>query len=89
LEFWSFGSLYWCRDTYDNCDLNVWLVRGPWGGGDDIYLGKADDNWAGTFVWSKSTFNLTPYLPGGPVRIAFQYLGVDGAQIALDDISVY
>jgi hypothetical protein len=37
LDFYSFGSLYWCRDYYDNCDLNVYLVVGDWGGGDESW----------------------------------------------------
>jgi hypothetical protein len=86
LSLWSFGSLYWCRDTYDNCDLNVWLVVGDVGGGDDVFVGRADDDWTGTWTWSQSVFNLTPLLPGGPVRIGLQYSGLDGAQIALDDV---
>jgi hypothetical protein len=86
LSLWSFGSLYWCRDTYDNCDLNVWLVVGDVGGGDDVFVGKADDDWSSSYTWSQSAFNLTPLLPGVPVRIGLQYAGLDGAQIALDDI---
>ena len=88
LQFYSFGSLYWCRDTFDNCDLNVWLVVGAWGGGDDIFVRTVDSDWAGTWVWSQTNINLTSYLPGGPVRVAFQYEGLDGAQIALDAISI-
>jgi hypothetical protein len=88
LDFWSFGSLYWCRDTYDNCDLNIWIVVGEWDGGtgDDIYVGKADDDWTANWVWSNSVFDLTSLLPGVPVRIAFQYYGMDGAQVGLDAI---
>ncbi len=88
LDFWSFGSLYWCRDTYDNCDLNIWIVVGDWDGGtgDDIYVGKADDDWTTTWAWANSVFDLTPLLPGVPVRIAFQYYGLDGAQVGLDAI---
>jgi predicted secreted protein len=88
LDFWSLGSLFWCRDTHDNCDLDVWLVVGAWGGGDDVYVMQADDDWTGTWVWSHSAVNLGPYLPGGPVRIAFRYTGQDGAQIKLDDVTL-
>jgi thermitase len=89
LQFYSFGSLYWCRDNYDNCDLNVWLVVGAWGGGDDIFIRAADSDWAGTWVWSLTSINLTPYLPAGtPVRVAFQYEGLDGAQVGLDAINI-
>jgi hypothetical protein len=86
LSFWSFGSLFWCRDTYDNCDLNVWLVVGGLGGGDDIFVGKGDDSWPSSYTWSQSVFDLTSLAPGGPIRLGFQYTGLDGAQIALDDI---
>jgi hypothetical protein len=76
LQFHSGGSLDWCRDIYDNCDLNVWLVVGEWGGPDDIYVYTADGDWLGEFVWSPSTVNLTPHLPiGTPVRVGFQYEG--------------
>ncbi len=87
LDFWSFGSLYWCRDTFDNCDLNVWIVVGPdVNDGDDIFLTRADDDWPGSYVYAESVTDLTPHLPGGPIRIGFQYSGNDGAQVALDDI---
>jgi hypothetical protein len=89
LRFQSFGSPYWCRDNFDNCDLKIWLVIGTWGGGDDIFIRRADSDWDGVFVWSPSNINLTPYLPAGtPVRVGFQYEGQDGAQIALDAISI-
>jgi hypothetical protein len=86
LSFWSSGSLFWCRDVYDNCDLNVWLVVGDVGGGDDVFVGTADDAWSASYTWSQSVFTLTPLLPSGPVRIGFQYAGLDGDVIMLDDI---
>jgi hypothetical protein len=88
LSFWSMGSVYWCRDTYDNCDLNAWIVVGDVGGGDDILIGKGEDVWPDNWTWAQSTFDLTPLLPGGPVRIGLQYYGLDGAQVGLDDISL-
>jgi subtilisin family serine protease len=91
LEFYSFGSLYWCRDQHDNCDLNVWLVIGLWDGGtgDDVFVGRADKDWIDTYVWSPSSMDLTPHLTADqPVRVGFQYKGQNGAQIALDDIKI-
>jgi C1A family cysteine protease len=89
LQFYSFGSLQWCRDLLDNCDLNVWLVVGDWGGGDDIFVRTVDGDWIDTFTWSPTNINLTPYLPSGtPVRVAWQYEGMDGAQIAIDGIQI-
>lgn len=86
LSVWSYGSVLWCRDTYDNCDLNVWLVVGEVGGGDDIFVANLDEDWTGTWAWSQSVLDLAPFLPGVPVRIGFQYLGNDGAEAAIDDI---
>jgi thermitase len=89
LEFESFGSIYYCRDTYDNCDLNIWLVIDAWGGGDDIQIYTADGDWAGSYIWSLSSVDLTPFLsPAVPVRVGFQYVGFDGDLIGLDAIQI-
>ncbi len=88
LSFWSQGSLYWCRDNLNHCDLKVWIVKGAPGGGDDILVGEGDDAWTADFTWAQSVFDLTPLLPSGPFRIGFEYSGSDGADIGLDDISL-
>jgi hypothetical protein len=90
LQFYSFGSPYWCRDEHDNCDLKIWLVVGSWGGGDDIHVHTADDDWPETdYQWVSSFVDLTPHLPSDtPVRVGFQYKGLDGAQVALDAVSI-
>jgi len=85
LSFWSNGSLLWCRDAQDNCDLEAWLVVGDVGGGDDIRVGTADDDWAGEFVWSQSVFVLDAHLPL-EARIGFRYYGLNGAAVNLDDV---
>ena len=88
LSVWSNGSVYWCKTDFDNCDLNVWLVVGAVGGGDDVFVGKLDDSWTASWTWAQSTFNLDALVPGVPVRIGFQYIGNDGAQVVIDDISL-
>ena len=50
LSLWSMGSVYWCRDTYDNCDIEAWLVVGAVGGGDDILLGEVDGTWTASWT---------------------------------------
>lgn len=86
LTVWSGGSVYWCRDTYDNCDLNVWIVVDEVGGGDDILVKTLDEDWSGSWAWDQSTMDLTSLLPGGLVRIGFQYIGDDGAEAYIDDV---
>lgn len=90
MSLWSKGSLYWCRDTYDNCDLEVWFVNGSWdwGAGDDVYLGTADGDWTATWDWSHSAFDFSPHCSGEAARIALRYTGNDGAEIGVDDILI-
>ncbi|MGC8782006.1 MAG: hypothetical protein ACP5UQ_14185, partial [Anaerolineae bacterium] len=84
-SLWSKGSVLWCR-TNDNCDLKVWLVVNDVGGGDDVLLGKADDAWPTSWTWTRSVFTLPTTLPAGNLRIGYQYVGNDGADVGLDDI---
>ncbi|GAB5518608.1 MAG: hypothetical protein RhofKO_08590 [Rhodothermales bacterium] len=86
LSFWSSGSIFWCRDDNDNCDLEAWLVVGAPGGDDDILLGVAEDDWEDNFTWAQTTFDLDANAPGVPHSLAFRYVGLDGAQVSLDDI---
>ncbi len=88
LDFWSSGSIYWCRDNYDNCDLEVWLVQGPGvADGDDLLLGEAEGLWPGNWMWTVNSYSLDSATPNGLFRLAFRYTGLDGAQVLLDDIS--
>jgi hypothetical protein len=90
LHFSSFGSLERCRDLEDRCDLNIWLVVGDWDGSDDIFVRVADQDWTAEGVWSPSSVSLTGYLPvGTPVRVGFQYVGLDGEAIGLDAVSIH
>jgi hypothetical protein len=69
--------------------LNIWLVIGEWGGGDDIFVRTADEDWLDRSTWSHTSIDLTPHLPAGTeVRLGFQYEGSDGARIGLDAIHV-
>ena len=86
LTFWSMGSVYWCRDNYNNCDVQVLLVVGTPGGGDDVLVGTAEASWTANWTWAQSSFNLNSLLPGGAIRIAFRYVGNDGADAHLDDV---
>ncbi len=88
LQFYSYGSLTWCRDTYNNCDLKVWVVFGDWGGGDDVHIYTADQDWPSSWSYGFSSIDLSSYIGSSAVRIAFQYYGLDGAEVGLDAISI-
>ena len=90
LHFESTGDIFWCRDTFDNCDLEIWIVVGTWdrGIGDDIFLGTADDDWIEGYYFAASSFNLTSILPNKPIRIGFRYKGSNGNLILLDDVQI-
>ncbi len=91
LAFQTMGSPYWCRDGFDNCDLEVWaILGGAVGGGDDILLGLAEDFWTDVFVWSPASFDLAAAgVPSNvPVAFAFRYVGNDGAQVLIDAVEL-
>ena len=90
LHFGSTGDIVWCRDTFDNCDLEIWIVVGTWdgGSGDDIFVGTADDDWIKGYYFAASSFNLTSILPDKPIRIGFRYKGINGNLILLDDVQI-
>ncbi|MBN1510685.1 MAG: hypothetical protein JXB13_01600 [Phycisphaerae bacterium] len=87
LTGWSNGSVYWGVTPYDNYDLEAWIVVGAIGGGDDILLGKIDqDTWVINWEWAPFTYVFTA--PAVPFSIGFRYVGVDGAQAVLDSIQI-
>lgn len=92
----SNGSVYWGTPpsqggTYDNYDGEVWVIRGgAYGGGDDTLLGKVDDTWVTNWVWAGFNYYLDDYLmmPGEQFQIGFRYVGLDGAQLNLDAVTL-
>jgi hypothetical protein len=88
LSFWTMGSTYWCRVEYNNCDLEVWLVVGAIGGGDDVLIGLADPSWpVSSWNWAQATFDITAQMPRN-AAIGFHYVGNDGAQVGVDDVTL-
>lgn len=91
----TMGSPYWGRPpseggTFDNYDVQAWVIRGgAYGGGDDVMIAKLDDNWAGTtpYVWFNFSYGINSLLTlGESFRIGFRYVGNDGAQGAIDGV---
>lgn len=89
VDFWSLGSIYWCRDTYDNCDLDVYLDEDTtFDNGNETLVYTADPTWPSSYVWAQSSVDLTSYVSGQDRYLVFVYEGTDGAQVALDDITI-
>jgi len=85
------GSIYWCRDDFDNCDLDVYLIVDGVGGGDDILIKNLDEDWIDSYITNISTqIDFTSSIPNSntPLQIGFRYTGVDGAQVSMDDVLV-
>ncbi|HLF57391.1 MAG TPA: hypothetical protein VI942_11150 [Thermoanaerobaculia bacterium] len=84
LVLWSCGSPYWCRDTYDNCDLELYYAPV---GASSILIATLDSAWTGPSTWVQSVFDLAALqLPAGLGHLSFRYVGLDGDLVGLDDI---
>ena len=86
VTLWSQGSVG--ASWSDNYDIDVVIVVGAAGGGDDIYVGNLNEQWVNNSEWTEHTFDLTPLLPGGPFRLAFHYYGFDGDLGMVDDVVI-
>jgi len=84
------GSIFWCRDNNDNCDLDVMLVVDGIGGGDDVLLKRLDEDWPASFTLTATQVDFTASIPGptSNLQIAFRLTGNDGAQVTVDDIVI-
>jgi hypothetical protein len=91
LSFWWLMSYYWGVTPYDNYDLNVKVSTD---GGTTWTLVWNEDS-IGVFtswLWYDTTFgtpvDLSAYTSYSDVKIGFQYEGYDGAELALDDVTI-
>ena len=67
----AYGAEPWCDE-----ELDVVIVVGEVGGGDDIYVGSISDAWTGYYgSFEELEFDLNGLLPSGPYHIAFRYHG--------------
>ena len=87
LSVWSIGSF---GQPWDGAyDIDVMIVIGAPGGGDDIFVGNLNDLWTDYFItWVEGVYDLSPLLPGGPFRIGFRYTGFDGDLGVIDDVVI-
>lgn len=88
LDFWWFASYYWSVDPYDNCDLSVWISID---GGNSWLMELWNEDQYGVFTtweWNNTVLDLSVFKDESNVKIAFVYTGYDGAQMAVDAISI-
>ncbi|MFK7804162.1 MAG: choice-of-anchor J domain-containing protein [Anaerolineae bacterium] len=93
VEFASAATVFWCRDNNDNCDLEVWAIRGNVAGdSDDVQLGLADPDWPALpkeFEWTDHLMEIPAGL--GPIRIGFHMKAnkvIGGDKVYLDSIKI-
>ena len=89
LKFDWRASKYWMVYPYDNYDLNIYarVNSGAWVEIWDEYM--SDTASMGAFVWQTDSVSLATYAGQADVQFAFQYVGDDGAQLDLDNITLY
>ncbi len=88
LSFWFDMSYYWAVDPNDNYDLKVQATID--GGSTFIDLwSEADYGVFANFTWYEQKINLSAYAGTNNLQLVFRYVGIDGAQALIDDISVY
>ena len=86
LTFWWAMSYYWAV-TMDNYDCNVYIST------DDGFTWNLlwNEDQIGEFtnwIWYPTYLDLSQYAGEQYVRIGFQYYGLDGADLVLDDITL-
>jgi hypothetical protein len=88
LDFWWNGSYYWSVDPYDNCDLQVWISLD---GGASWLMELWNSDNVGEFTnweWYNAVVDLSTFNGESNVKLAFVYVGYDGAQFSVDAVGI-
>ena len=88
VEFYWMMSYYWGVTPFDNYDLELYISTD---GGATYPTKLWDESGEGVFtnyVFLKETVDLSGYVGQANVKLAWRYVGVDGAQAAIDLVSV-
>ena len=99
LEFEWQGSYHWHVDPYDGADNPIlistnggstWQTAPLWQEDNSTQVTASGVPWPWTsFTWYTSVVDLSSYAGQSNVKIAFRYVGNDGAQWQFDNVEVY
>jgi len=88
VEFYWMMSYYWGVSPFDNYDLELYISTD---GGATFPTKLWDEAGEGVFTnytWALETVDLSGYMGQASVKLAWRYVGSDGAQAGLDLVSV-
>lgn len=88
VSFWWYMSYYWGVDPYNNYNLELWISTD---GGATWPTRLWYEDTVGVFTtweWYQTTVDIAKYREFGSVKLGWRYVGVDGAEAAVDDIVV-
>jgi hypothetical protein len=80
VSFWWNASYYWAVTPYNNYNIEVWISTD---GGATFPTKLWDEDSYGVFtswVWNQTTIPLASYVGQTNVKLAWRYVGSDGAQ---------
>jgi len=87
LSFWFYMSYYWSVDPYDNYDLKVQATTDGGATFTDLWS-EADYGTFTNWTWYNAMVDLSAYAGTNNLQIGFRYVGTDGAQAIIDNISI-
>ncbi len=88
--YWSM-SYFWSVSPYDNYDFNIYISLDNGANWIKIWSEESVgffENWMWYNTSMGDSIDLTPYNKYQAIRIGFQYTGIDGAQLNIDEIYV-
>lgn len=87
LEFWWNMSYYWGQSPNNNYDFKVKVSTNGGTSWTTVWTEDSAGNFD-NFVYYKKEISLAAYQTATNFKVAFQYIGADGADLYLDDIKI-
>jgi hypothetical protein len=85
LDFWALSVTFWCPNNGSGADVFLHVTE-PGGTFIDTVWNMCSESWE-TWEYRLVSVDLSPF-QGEQVRLAWQYVGIDGISFLLDDISL-